>query len=218
MNNTNDVVVTILGLGFTWEGIGIAIAAFLSIINFIKSIYDTYSSKVNFKKQMRINYITDKRVDWINKVRDTASKYISNVFNVTGGVLLNEFETTSIIMLYESENLLRLLLNFDGDIDSIIINKMNDINKKISDDEFKEAQLHTELLMIHLQVYLKLEWNRVNSEVKTGKYDSSQLKKETIELYKKYPSRDKLERLEIEKACLKLNLKDMKIVLAENKD
>ncbi|MDF2804074.1 MAG: hypothetical protein K0S61_3977 [Anaerocolumna sp.] len=40
MNNTNDIVFTLFGLGFTWEGIGIAIAALFSILSFVKGIIE----------------------------------------------------------------------------------------------------------------------------------------------------------------------------------
>jgi hypothetical protein len=156
-----------------------------------------------------IQYITDKRVDWIYRVREVASDYITLVYDVVASIHLETINQEMLSELNKKLSMLKLLLNFNGDIDSIIIAKIDAINLDIDNEKYDEAKLKVSLMIIHLQIYLKLEWNRVNSEVKLGEYSKEQYKKEMLELYSIYPYKDELERLEIEHSSLKLKYKDV---------
>jgi hypothetical protein len=159
------------------------------------------------KRNNSIQYITDKRVDWINKLRENSAEYVSLVIDVTGSFKTGMITKEMIIELYKRENTLKLLMNFNGDIDSLIIKKIHKIGKYISEEKYDQAKLNVYLILIHLQIYLKLEWNRVNNEVKTGIYSNEQLRREMVNLYTKYPYTDELEKKEIEYACLSFEKK-----------
>ncbi len=153
------------------------------------------------EKRLNITYITDKRVDWMSKIRDVSAEYLSLIYDVTASGIFHTIKPEIITKLNEKSTLLKLYLNFMGDIDAVIINIINDVNRDIKNKRFEEAQLKANLLINHLQIYLKLEWNRVNSEVKTGIYNSSQLRKETIELYDKFIHGNKIENYKIKEVC-----------------
>jgi hypothetical protein len=208
MNNTNDIVFTLFGLGFTWEGIGIAIAAFFSFLSFGKGIIESKSQNKYLEKSININYITDKRVEWINRVREVAAEYITNVYDVTAD-LLNSGSTSGdkINQINKNSSLLILLLNFAGDIDSAIIQIIYNIYGNIRNSEFEEAQTQIAYFKAHIQIYLKLEWNRVKSEVKTGIYDENQRCKETLELYDKFLNANQLDKLKVKDVYEKLKQK-----------
>ncbi len=218
MGNTKDIVITIFNIGLTWEAIGISFTLLFSLVNLLKSIIDGVVRTRENKKQVRINYITDKRIDWINKVRDTAAEYVSLVMDITGHAINSEEEnkieaesypaeefrsnlTTLIKKLYS----LQLLLNFNGYIDAIIIKKTEEINDDIRNGKYSDANIKSQLIIVHLQIYLKSEWNRVKKEAEFKSYNNDQILIDIIKLYKSYPASDKLLTNEIE-----TTIKDMR--------
>ncbi len=199
MTNNPESVITILGISFTWEAIGIAIAAIFSIINFLKILGDTIINNRNTNKQFQVNYITDKRVDWIYKVREVASEFTALTINISMDLKRVDSGVNKEVFLKYGEAMshLKLLLNFNGDIDAVIINLIDKIYKETCTGNFKESIKLVRVLTAHLQIYLKLEWNRVNSEVKTRKYSQKQFKEDTIQLYEKYINKADIEKYEI---------------------
>jgi len=199
VTNNPESVITILGISFTWEAIGIAIAAIFSIINFLKILGDTIINNRNTNKQFQVNYITDKRVDWIYKVREVASEFTALTINISMDLKRVDSGVNKEVFLKYGEAMshLKLLLNFNGDIDAVIINLIDKIYKETCTGNFKESIKLVRVLTAHLQIYLKLEWNRVNSEVKTRKYSQKQFKEDTIQLYEKYINKADIEKYEI---------------------
>lgn len=198
MNNTNDIIFTILGIGYTWEGIGIAIAALFSILSFAKGINDSRKQNKYLEKSININYITDKRVEWINTLRETAAEYITLVYDVTAD-LINKGTTSKekINQINKYSSLLILLLNFCGDIDTVVIQIIHNIYGNIRNEKYEEAQTQLSFFRAHIQIYLKLEWNRVKSEVKAGKYNVEQMHKETLDLYRNFIYKDECDKITI---------------------
>lgn len=208
MINNTESVITILGISFTWEGIGIAIAAFFSIINFLKLLFDTFVNNRNINKQLQVNYITDKRVDWIYKVREVASEFTALTTNISLDLSYGDGDIDSnssidsvskddFLKYSEVMSHLKLLLNFSGDIDAVIINLIDKIYRETCSGNYKESIKMLYTLIAHLQIYLKLEWNRVNREVKKRKYSQKQFKKDTIQLYDRYINKEVIEKYEV---------------------
>jgi predicted DNA-binding protein YlxM (UPF0122 family) len=127
-----------------------------------------------------------------------AAEYITNVYDDTAD-LLNNGSTSGdkINQINKNSSLLILLLNFAEDIDSAIIQIIYNIYGNIRNSQFEEAQTQIAYFKAHIQIYLKLEWNRVKSEVKTGIYDENQRCKETLELYDKFLHARKFDKVKI---------------------
>ncbi len=170
-----------------------------------------YEFEIN-RSNNSIQYITDKRVDWIYEVREVASDYISLVYELTTLMQMKKTEDSEYIKIYsevtKKANKLKLFLNFTGGNDSLIMMKIENVDSGISSENYNVARKNVGFIIMHLQIYLKLEWNRVNSEVKSGVYSKEQYKKEMIELYSQYPYKDESEMEEIKKACTMLKIQD----------
>lgn len=141
------------------------------------------------QKSLSIQYITNKRVDWIYVVRDTISEFISLAYFIAEKYKLKSLKVDS--ALYRNLNKetakLKLFFNFTGDIDKDILGLINNIVNNLGADKFdsNEFQNDINLLTKHSQIYLKLEWERVKLETK-NEFSSEKLNEKKEELYKKY--------------------------------
>jgi len=137
-------------------------------INMEKTIQHEIS--VN-SKNLVVQYITDKRVDWMYVVRDILSNYISSLIFIAESYKLKGDKVPS--DLYREINCfttkLKLLFNFDGELDNKIIKLIDGLNRSISNDEFDSEVFWRRVQEItkYSQVYLKLEWERVNLEAES---------------------------------------------------
>ncbi len=131
-----------------------------------------------------MQYITDKRVDWMYNVRETLSNYISVVILIADEYKLNKNKVPS--EFYREINCctakLKLLFNFDGELDNKIINLIDDLNNIISNTEFSPRVFWDKVkkLTKYSQVYLKLEWERVKLETENN-LDKMSIKKTLIQ-------------------------------------
>ena len=127
-----EVVFTILGVGFTWEGIGIIIAAVFSVLSVIGNLINFFLKRKETKKIVIIQYVTDKRVDWIYKVREESA-----IFAAKSHTLAHKAscEADEMEELHKQLFLIELYLNYCGPVDKIIIELMyriiDSIDKKI---------------------------------------------------------------------------------------
>ena len=138
----------------------------------IKSEYETW------KKGLAVQYVTDKRVDWIQNLRDTTGEYLAEVHRQLS------LRVPSVSCRMQERALhLELLLNFDGDIDRYIIDLIRMIHNGLGKEDRKVIKKYNHLLMVHVEVYLKLEWNRVRLEVENGEYSDAVRMEQTLELY-----------------------------------
>lgn len=185
----NDIVLKINGISFTWEGIGITVAAVFSVISFLGNIFLYIHKTREQKRQNGIEYITNKRVDWIYAVRQEASAFLSlaHVLAKPG-----TFSDDDIIKLNEKLYILELYLNFGGIIDRVLIQLMYQIIEDVKVRNSDNANMHAQMFCNNLRIYLKVEWNRVKAEANGEKYDKRRNLAELLSAYKAYRSKEKL--------------------------
>lgn len=127
----------------------------------------------NNKRLLSVQYITDKRVDWIYALREELSNYISFSFYFVGKYILPDLSTNESMLkdlcrINKSIAKIRLLLNFSGERDQKILNLLGEIQNNINQDsdEFKLQKFHEDIAFLtnESQIYLKLEWERVKLE------------------------------------------------------
>lgn len=152
------------------------------------------ANEINSRKNISVQYITNKRVDWIYEVRNTLSDYIA-LAQECANKRANDKSLKIPDTVYRTLNAylakLRLLFNFNGTEDKKILDLLNTIKNNICDKEnfcFSNFQNDIILLTKHSQVYLKLEWERVKYEIR-GEKDSTNeklLNQELSNLKEKY--------------------------------
>ena len=126
-------------------------------------------AKENQEKSLAVQYITDKRVDWIYEVRNTMSEFIALANDCMYKIVTDRHEKIPDEM-YRNLNIyyakLRLLFNFSGKEDKEILELLNKIVQDVSNRERgkKDSRENLEKLTRYCQVYLKLEWERVKME------------------------------------------------------
>lgn len=123
-------------------------------------------------KALSLQYITDKRVDWIYAVRDELSGFISLVLYIADKHLVS-MGSEDISLEYSRElnqymAKLRLLFNFSGERDKKILELIDSLihNLKLGKQGFKRSRFEEEVTQLtrQSQIYLKLEWERVKLE------------------------------------------------------
>ena len=124
---------------------------------------------------MSVQYITNKRVDWIYEVRNTLAEYIALAQECANKKVLDKSITIP-EKIYRELNVylakLRLLFNFDGDDDKKILDLLDNIKNNISaGEDFNALNFQNDIILLtkYSQVYLKLEWERVKYEIRGGK-------------------------------------------------
>jgi len=161
MNTDQIITIIVAALGF--------ISTVLSWI--VSSNMERKKSKAEkelLSRQLAVQYITDKRVDWIYEVRNTLSEFISSVEERTIGyddVTGNRLDEGINHRIRSSYYKLKLLFNYQGNADKEIM-KLLEVAMTVPETESDEANLYTTLDMIvsKSQQYLKSEWERVKHE------------------------------------------------------
>src|SRR5699024_9433488 len=141
------------------------IAAVFSILSVIGDIINFFLKRKETKKNRSIQYVTDKRVEWIYAVRKEAAEFLSLVH--TYGVD-SEIPTEAFKRIGELMYLLELFLNFEGIVDNVLISLMYYIIAYMKNHiHFNTNVQH---FCNHLRIYLKVVWNRVKYETNGEKY------------------------------------------------
>lgn len=164
----------------------------ISLINLIYSIItrhlDKKSERISQQKALSVQYITDKRVEWIYQVRLLVAEYVSTVID-----LKQAKKGISVQNIKEYREKIRadyykLKLYFNGydKRDKMILGYMKHINDIILDGKnSKESNLRLvsdmNQLIAAAQNYLKLEWERCKLEVEV-KYTDDEIKKKLAEI------------------------------------
>jgi hypothetical protein len=140
------------------------------------------------QKSLAIQYVTDKRVDWICTVREELSNFISISFLLeqmcqTEDNIDKELFAVETCKRNKSLSQLRLLFNINDELDSEILQALNDIvSTEYTSEEFIKA---VNILTQKSKIYLKIEWERVKLEAKSSLNDDeikTKLKEKEIEL------------------------------------
>lgn len=77
-------------LELTWEGAGILITGFLAILSGVGNIIQFYLGRKELKKNRNVQYVTDKRVEWIYAVRQEASNFLALLYTVKASTEISE--------------------------------------------------------------------------------------------------------------------------------
>ena len=126
------------------------------------------------QKSLAVQYVTDKRVDWIYAVREELSSFISISFLLeqmyqTEDDIDKGLFTAKTCERNKSLSQLRLLFNINDELDSEILKALNDIvGTEYTGEEFIKA---VNILTQKSQIYLKVEWERVKLETKSNLND-----------------------------------------------
>lgn len=133
------------------------------------------AAQISSQKNMSVQYITNKRVDWIYEVRNTLAEYIALAQECANKKVLDKSITIP-EKIYRELNVylakLRLLFNFDGDDDKKILDLLDNIKNNISaGEDFNVLNFQNDIILLtkYSQVYLKLEWERVKYEIRGEK-------------------------------------------------
>lgn len=195
---SDTIIAAIIALGGVCVGY-----IFTLITDFIKNKQENQrvklslnAAEINSQKSISVQYITNKRVDWIYEVRNTLAEYIA-LAQECANKKVNDKNIKIPEKIYRELNVylakLRLLFNFDGDEDKKILDLLNRIKNNIFDSEnFCALNFQNDITLLtkYSQVYLKLEWERVKYEIRGEKDLSNEqlLKKELPILKEKYYS------------------------------
>lgn len=139
------------------NNIGIAIAALFSALSFMMEIFKLGREKI----KTNIEYVTNKRVDWIYSVRQEASEFAALALRLCIDRDTNP-ESEDIQILENKRYLLGLFLNYNGVVDSEIIENIESIVDCVSKQKYELARSKLDIFIIHMRLYLKIEWDRVN--------------------------------------------------------
>lgn len=186
--------------GLTWEGIGVILANIVAVVSLVWVIVSFFKTQKNIKQQLNVNYITDKRAEWIKEVRQEVSEFISvarplycnEIYIGSEGeeefrdfIEQKKIDFQSNLELRQSitEHILhlKLLMNFQGDIDVVIIKHIEKIQEDIEALRFSNIDFDLDALVDLIQIYLKLEWNRIKFEV-NSEYTDELRKKDITQL------------------------------------
>lgn len=176
-----EVVFTIFGIELTWEGIGIIIAAIFSVFSVIGNIINFFLKRKETKKNRSIQYVTNKRVEWMYAVRKEAAEFLSLVHTYGKASMIPDeaFER-----ICEKIYILELYFNFEGIVDNVLISLMYDIIDDVKNH--RSFNTNAQLFCNHLRIYLKVEWNRVKYEANGEKYTRERNISELCSAYKSY--------------------------------
>lgn len=152
-----------------------------------------FSTHEDNNRQIALRYITDKRADWLNEQSNVTAELCKRVndyillYNLHVGKLLDENQCEKLITLHSEiiANITRLYLryNFAGGRDSVILRLLRLIQEKMDlwsrsvqcntvlslpdyDKEKDDLYKCLNLLVLHSQVYSKLEWERSKDEAR----------------------------------------------------
>lgn len=168
---------------FNWEGVGILLTALFSLISIIISFMNYFSAK----KRTNIEFVTNKRVDWINNIRQEVAEYITFIHEVCKKKKISPEEFHSLVV---RQYTIRLYLNYAGIIDHIIEETMRNMINYINAKEYDKAEDESVTFINHMRIYLKIEWDRVKIEVSGEKYTNMINNKLTYEAYNRFLNND----------------------------
>lgn len=192
----------------SWE----LVVALVSIISgTVISVWSIVNGNRNLKKNSFNNIVSTNRVEWMQKLKSLVSEYTSKIafnelreFPVSESKLYDEIVKTS--------TAIKLHLNFHGKADKEIIGLIDEANKSFeqllllikksksgevvitkkvianldgsSEIHSKRLRQSESLLVILVQIYLKVEWERVKFEAGNDKIDKFDFDSKYLE-YKK---------------------------------
>jgi len=195
-------------------------AAIISLVGVIViGIVNAVQNHFFRKRELSAQYISNKRVEWIQELRKYMSGYLKEVYtllltnarlatrsNKDLGIYnkMHETNTGSFYLLNEKAAYLHLHLNFKDEVDSVILTLVDEINEMLTMpiDNLENYQERvgdkTTLLIKHTQILLKLEWDRVKDEIKSKKISKKKMLRKTVRLYEDMSKIERVNEIEID--------------------
>lgn len=172
--------------------------------NKINILHEIQVQKEINDKTLSVQYITDKRIDWIQELRRLVSEFLSYVIPSSEFILLTSIKymrshSKTVSEIAALRNQIILMLNVEEDTNQrIIIDIENmlytfaelfkchrgkgDINRKFELDE--RLAKYARQTIIDTQVCLKFEWIRVKKEAAGESYTKEDQQRDKKTLYK----------------------------------
>ena len=171
-----DPSVVSASLGF----IGVIIGAILSsIVTLLNARSNHKADEMTTGRMLSSQYITDKRVQWIQDLRSEIAVFAANVRFVLGYSKLKDttiYEAQipqSIIEVLRTGRKIQLMLNPEDDKDlvGLIENVLADIPEAINNnvESMRNIKANMDAILTKTQKTLKDEWERSKREIREGK-------------------------------------------------
>ena len=164
------------------SSIGVAGMIVVALVGF----YATRREVKIQEKRIPLEFLTEKRSEWISNIRDIAAEYRALVYKSSNArassLQLSETDLSDIQTLNKLAGKLELYLNPNSIIDKKVISLIFEISAILNSDNknYRDAQIKANRLMDYIGIILKIEWERVNLEVKEIKMSDKEKKNELI--------------------------------------
>lgn len=130
------------------------------------------ANRKNNQKNVSIEYITNKRVEWLYEVRNVLAEYIALSQECANRIMKSENAKIP-KSIYRKINIhlakLKMLFNFTGDYGKEILDLLDIIKNNIFDaGQFDDGKFENDIILLtkYAQVYLKIEWELVKYEIR----------------------------------------------------
>lgn len=129
-------------------------------------------------KNLSIQYITNKRLEWMHSVRIAISDFVTAVISIISRGENEPWIKDDLLAINKKACEIRLLLNFSDEFDFEILSLINAV--VINQEDFRKKEVVLQQLVIItdlMQIYLKNEWERIKYEVKSQEYSKEDQRK-----------------------------------------
>lgn len=161
-------------------------AIIAAMVSLMISLLTMRANSIISKKQLSVQYKTDRRLDWIQEVREELSIFVSRTVEFERLIKVkNEKNFEKIREFNKSYLKLQILFNPLGDLERMILtnairikNIVNFFEANVGNTDLKIGDLKVdeldmigcvEIITLVSQIELKYEWWRVSQEVSKGK-------------------------------------------------
>lgn len=138
------------------------------IIAFIVGLAGLIIGIINSKKTIYINSITTLRTKWLNEMKDYISEFCGLTYNYGISNLPRSSHTDLVERIDKLRFLIKLNLNPKDDFDKLILEKIDVIPTLTNKRDFTELTKELDELTILSQKMVKLEWEGIKAEAKSG--------------------------------------------------
>ena len=137
----------------------------------------------HLEKRIPLEFLTEKRTEWISNIRDVTAEYWALIYKRCNAMALampsDKVDLSDVQKLNYLAGKLKLYLNRNSVIDNKVIGLIFEISEILnsSSGPFRDAQVKANRIMDYVGIILKVEWERVNLEVKENNLSDKEKKK-----------------------------------------
>lgn len=151
-------------------------------ISFIVGLSGLVIGIINSRKTIYINSVTTLRTKWLNEMKDYISEFCGLTYNYGISNLPRNSHSELVEKIDKLRYLIKLNLNPKDEFDKLIIEKIDLIPTLTNRKNFGELTKELDELTFLSQKMVKLEWEGIKAEAKSGILKESEKEK----LRKKY--------------------------------